>query len=349
MNDKIPQIVLSKFKSLHKKLDKFTVIAGIVMENQDVLECVAMGVGTKSLPDKLVDSNGFLLKDSHAEVICKRNFCRFLLYRLDSDLFELVVSKRRKLKSNIRFHLYISQAPCGDASMAQLDMEQTDHERTENEYKRQKFRHSPECGIIRGRLGYSQFGRLRTKPGRIDSDVSSCMSCSDKIARWNCLGWQGSALSLFIEPVFIESITIGDYFDREHLHRSLCLRTDGFQPQIIATNTIFPFAKSQIKGKSADVAFSWNCIDGLECIVQGKKQGSSKVTFTSACLISKVKLADLVWTKRELSSFELKSDLKYGEVKLLATEYLKKKNFLLSNQFRDWIVSRKETFPLVTL
>ena len=35
------------------------------------------------------------------------------------------------------------------------------------------------------------------------------MSCSDKIAMWNCLGVQGAAVSAYIDPIHFESIVLG--------------------------------------------------------------------------------------------------------------------------------------------
>ncbi|PSR73472.1 hypothetical protein PHLCEN_2v10764 [Hermanssonia centrifuga] len=62
----------------------------------------------------------------------------------------------------------------------------------------------------RGRDNYSLYGVLRTKPGRADSPPTLSMSCSDKIARWNFLGIQGSLGSQFLCPIYIDNIVIGE-------------------------------------------------------------------------------------------------------------------------------------------
>ena len=62
----------------------------------------------------------------------------------------------------------------------------------------------------RGRDGYSLLGVPRTKPGRADSPPTSVMSCSDKVARWNVLGFQGALLSQLMAETFLDGIVIGD-------------------------------------------------------------------------------------------------------------------------------------------
>lgn len=55
------------------------------------------------------------------------------------------------------------------------------------------------------------------------------MSCSDKLARWNVLGIQGCLLTQFVKPIYIETITIGDWFDEHALKRALNQRIQGIK------------------------------------------------------------------------------------------------------------------------
>ena len=36
------------------------------------------------------------------------------------------------------------------------------------------------------------------------------MCCSDKLCRWNVLGLQGALLSLHMEPVYMDTVTLGE-------------------------------------------------------------------------------------------------------------------------------------------
>lgn len=60
-----------------------TVIACIIFQQDDELEVVAMGSGTKSLGQGSYTNDGLFLKDMHAEVLAKRAFQRYLLKDLE--------------------------------------------------------------------------------------------------------------------------------------------------------------------------------------------------------------------------------------------------------------------------
>lgn len=77
----------------------------------------------------------------------------------------------------------------------------------------------------RGRDNYARLGVLRTKPGRADSPSTMCMACSDKIASWSVLGFQGALATRFIEPLYLSSIVIGEVpLDMQDMVREDCDR-----------------------------------------------------------------------------------------------------------------------------
>ncbi|OMH82827.1 tRNA-specific adenosine deaminase 1 [Zancudomyces culisetae] len=151
---------------------------------------------------------------------------------------------------DIKFHLYVSQCPCGDASTNQLldqlnnvnrstFLDVSGDKPTSSSLKRgceQEEKHTDKrppkksrdiCSspndsvdenkcvynnqiLVRGRSNFNILSTLRTKPGRADADSTLSMSCSDKIAMWNVTGIQNSILSSIIEPIYFSSIVIGD-------------------------------------------------------------------------------------------------------------------------------------------
>uniref|UniRef100_A0A7S3AC70 tRNA-specific adenosine deaminase 1 n=1 Tax=Haptolina ericina TaxID=156174 RepID=A0A7S3AC70_9EUKA len=67
-------------------------------------------------------------------------------------------------------------------------------------------------------------GLARTKPGR--GERTSCMSCSDKLARWHALGIQGALLSLVIvRPIRLSSVVVGTRCSLPALRRAVYTRT----------------------------------------------------------------------------------------------------------------------------
>lgn len=73
-----------------------------------------------------MNDKGYVLNDSHAEVMARRSLLRYLASNLEcKELFDKSEDARYELWENIRFHLYSSETPCGDASMLQIDINDT--------------------------------------------------------------------------------------------------------------------------------------------------------------------------------------------------------------------------------
>ncbi|KAF5388170.1 hypothetical protein D9615_000079 [Tricholomella constricta] len=178
---------------------------------------ISIATGTKCLPTSRYPFKGEVLHDSHAEVLARRGAIRWFLeeiHRCESPgtyqsswIFRGPEGKY-DLKEGVQVSLYISAVPCGDASMRFLASVQDE----EMAALKDSTLYAPlgPDEASRGRDNYARLGVLRTKPGRADSPQTLCMSCSDKIASWSALGFQGALASQFLCPLYLSAVVIGE-------------------------------------------------------------------------------------------------------------------------------------------
>lgn len=125
-----------------------------------------------------------------------------------------------RLKHGIKIHLFITTAPCGDARIFTFNDEKLGYDPHPNRSSR---------GLLRAKIEDGEGGILvRKETSNLTWDGvlqgnqrMQFMSCSDKICTWNVLGLQGSLLSHFMEPIYLESVIVANLFSFQHLVRAL--------------------------------------------------------------------------------------------------------------------------------
>ena len=356
--DSIEKAVEEKYSSLAKgPLEHLAsmrkALSAIVMETNKqgvkTVTIVAMGTGTKTIVSQNMKV-GSCLNDCHGEVITRRAFQRYLYYQLqifrrnpDESVFRRSGRFERKisLKLGITFHMYVSNAPCGDIrefSPKGLGIAVKD------EHKGRANRGQARCKLDGGE------GSVLSK-GYEDGHRVVSMSCSDKMAAWNVLGLQGSLLSLYIEPIYLASVIIGKMYNYDHLSRGIYARVKGISQQ---SGIPHPFKVNQpligeaktssyeeVRRSSSNSLNWWlNTNEEIVDTSTGRVSASVPSRLSKQAMFEQFLLLwdhcasksvkTLLWQEHKIHSnvSEMIRLCRYGDIKKLATDYRKVKDAL---------------------
>uniref|UniRef100_A0AAY4CJ91 Double-stranded RNA-specific editase 1 n=1 Tax=Denticeps clupeoides TaxID=299321 RepID=A0AAY4CJ91_9TELE len=279
--DAVSRLVVDKFSEL---TDNFTspharrkVLAGVVMTTgTDVKEAqvICVSTGTKCINGEYMSDRGLALNDCHAEIIARRSLIRYLYTQLEYFLSNIKEDHQKsiftrcekhgyRLKDNVQFHLYISTSPCGDArifSPHEAGVEDQG-DRHPNRKARGQLRTKIESG--EGTIPVRSSNTIQTWDGVLQGERLLTMSCSDKIARWNVVGIQGSLMSYFTEPIYFSSIILGSLYHADHLSRAMYQRIADIDdlPQQFTLNrpllSGISNAEARQPGKAPNFSVNW--------------------------------------------------------------------------------------------
>uniref|UniRef100_A0A336KPF9 CSON013385 protein n=2 Tax=Culicoides sonorensis TaxID=179676 RepID=A0A336KPF9_CULSO len=380
--DVIGKLVLDKFSEIMKGKEQYArrkVLAGIVMTRESdtsSAQVICATTGTKCVSGEYMSVSGTVVNDCHAEIVARRCLMEFFYQQLRLHSIDNTVdsakqsiflkpengSTKYRLRPEIQFHLYINTAPCGDARVfSPHEADTINGDKHPNRKARGQLRTKVESG--EGTIPVKSSDGIQTWDGVLQGARLLTMSCSDKIARWNVLGLQGSLLSSIIEPVYLTSIVLGSLLHPDHMYRAICGRIEnavqGLPPPYKMNKPKLALvtsseARSQLKPPN----FSVNWIIGNEEVevvnaFTGRPEGGTSTSKTSRLTKQMFfqRYASLIKILPQVEKHEVNDD--YSDTKAAVKDYQMAKKELFAafqrEDFGTWLKKPMEQDQFVLL